>query len=115
MAAESQDMGGYAADVQGVEGLLEVSAAARTAVREATGEIASAMSEGGDNKVAITRADDFIAGFMGVRNVFLSSLGPPPSQNILLHIFHALSALFFSSRPTTQTLGWTSRSAPRTT
>jgi hypothetical protein len=47
------------------------------------------------NKAAITSADDFIAGFMGVRIVFLSALGTPPSQNILLRIFHALFAHFF--------------------
>jgi len=64
MADESQEMGDYAAGVQGAEERLEVSAATRAAVREATGEIAAAMGEGGNNKAAITSADDFIAGFL---------------------------------------------------
>ena len=95
MADESQEMGDYAAGVQGAEERLEVSAATRAAVREATGEIAAAMGEGGNNKAAITSADDFIAGFMGVRIVFLSALGTPPLSKHTLTYFSRTFRPFF--------------------
>ena len=116
MADQSQEMGDYAADVQGAEERLEVSAATRAAVREATGEIAAAMGEAETTRQPSQVPMTLLLGFYGRSYCFLKcSWYPPPLKTYSYVFFTHFSPIFFSLRPMTQICGWTSRSVPRRT
>ncbi len=100
MADQSQEMGDYAADVQGAEERLEVSAATRAAVREATGEIAAAMGEAETTRQPSQVPMTLLLGFYGRSYCFLKcSWYPPLSKHTLTYFSRTFRPFFLAYVP----------------